>query len=96
MTLELPRDLVKDGLTRTASTPSEFYDLVYRGFTVVDGPAVAELSYDELTPGQKAARTRAENKAREEAEKNAVDTSNDAVDADLDNQAGDANESPDA
>ncbi len=94
MTLELPRDLVKDGVTRTASTPSEYYALVYRGFTVVDGPAVAELSYDELTPAQKAARTRAENKAREEAEQNASGEQHPDVDPKA--QAGDANESTDA
>jgi len=95
MPLDLPKDLQKgDGAPRTASTPAEYWNLRYAGYTEVDGPAVASVSYDELTPAQKAARTRAENKAREEAEQNAGGEQN--PDVDLDAQAGDANESTDA
>ncbi len=93
MTLELPRDLAKGDVTRTASTPSEYYDLVYRGFTVVDGPAVASLSYEELTPAQKRARTLAEKKAQEQAQ---AGSDEQHPDADPNAQAGDANESTDA
>jgi hypothetical protein len=82
MALDLPRDLAKGDVTRTATSPSEYWDLVYRGYSVVDGPAVASLSYEELTPAQKAARTRAEHKAQQEQH----------PDADPNAQAGDANQ----
>lgn len=81
----LPVDLTNGKVTVTANTPSDYWHHRYKGFTEVDGPATASLTYDELTPGQKAARTRAERK-------NAVDTSSEAVDTDLGNQAGDAND----
>lgn len=58
MPLDLPRDLVKDGRTRTASTSADYWNLVFDGYTVVDGPAVASVEYDDLTSAQKAARTR--------------------------------------
>ena len=89
----LPVDLTNGKVTRTANTPSDYWDLRYQGYTEVDGPATASLTHDELTPAQKAARTRAANKAKEDGE-HAVDTSSEAVDTDLGNQAGDAN--PDA
>lgn len=98
MPLDLPQDLAKDGApTRTAATASDYWTLYYKGYRPVDGPAVAEVSYDELTPAQKAARTRAENAAREEAEKNASNQSGGSFtedgnpDTDVRNQAGDAN-----
>ena len=81
MPLDLPRDLVKDGVTRTASTPAEYWDLVYRGFAVVDGPAVASTEYDNLTPAQKAARTRAQRQQQ--------DTSNDGPTETAGNATGD-------
>ena len=84
MSLDLPKDLAKGDITLTASTPAEYWDLRYRGFVEQDGAATASLSYDELTPAQKAARTREQNKAREQH-----------PDVDPDAQAGDANESTD-
>lgn len=98
MPLDLPRDLAKEGRpNRTASTPADYHSLVFQGYKPVDGPAVAEVSYDELTPAQKAARTRAENAAQAEAEKNASNqsggsfTESGSPDEDIRNQAGDAN-----
>lgn len=88
MSLNLPVDLTKGELRRTASTASEYWDLRYKGFVEADGPAVASLSYDELTPAQKRART-----LELKRQSDSVDTSSEAVDADLSNQAGDANES---
>ncbi len=85
MPLNLPIDLAKDGRpTRTASTASDYHALIFQGYKPVDGPAVAEKSYDELTPAQKAARTRAENEAKKAAESGSPDE-------DIRNQAGDAN-----
>ena len=63
---KLPVDLTKDGHTRTATTAAEYVALTYRGYQAP--------SEEDLTPQQKAARTRAENKARGEQE-----TSNDAT-----------------
>ena len=57
MSLSLPADLSNGKVTRTASTASEYWTLRYNGFEEVEGPAVASLSYDELTPAQKRART---------------------------------------
>lgn len=74
----LPVVLVKDDRRLTASTPSEYVDLTYKGF-VVD-----EDAEENLTPAQKAARTRAANRAQE-----AQDTSN--VPAGATDPAGDAN-----
>lgn len=98
MPLDLPKDLAKEGHpTRTASTAADYYSLVYAGYKPVDGPAVAEVSYDELTPAQKAARTRAEKKAQEDFEQltervDSPDQPEDASpDTDIRNQAGDAN-----
>jgi hypothetical protein len=91
MPLNLPVDLTKGDVRRTASTASEYWDLHYKGFVEAEGPAVASLSYDELTPAQKRARTLELKRQVEQGD--AVDTSSDAVDTDLSNQAGDANES---
>ena len=94
MPLDLPQDLAKDGApTRTAATASDYWTLFYKGYRPVDGPAVAEVSYDELTPAQKAARTRAENAAKNEGgPSGASDHSEDGnPDTDIRNQAGDAN-----
>lgn len=57
----LPAELKnsESGVTRTASTPGDYWDLVARGYTV-------EAAEADLTPQQKAARTRAVNKAKEE------------------------------
>lgn len=94
MPLDLPKDLQKgDGAPRTAATASEYWNLRYAGYEEVAGPAVASVSYDELTPAQKAARTRAEHKAQEEAKQAAEGEQN--PDVDLNAQAGDANESID-
>jgi hypothetical protein len=90
MALELPRDLEKDGRRRTATTPSEYWNLFYSGYVPVDGPAVAEVSYDELTPAQKAARTRAEKKAQEDGDS---ESGSQKPDEDPTAQAGNANES---
>ncbi len=91
MPLDLPKDLAKEGRpTRTASTPTDYHALVFAGYKPVDGPAVAEVSYDELTPAQKAARTRAENAAKEAENQTATEDGN--PDTDLRNQAGDAND----
>lgn len=55
----LPVELHREGSPdRTASTPAEYWDLVYRGFKP-SGEA-------ELSPQQKAARTRAANREQEE------------------------------
>lgn len=91
MPLDLPKDLAKEGSpTRTASTAAEYYALVFQGYKPVDGPAVAEVSYDDLTPAQKAARTRAENAAKNQS--GTSDHSEDgSPDTDIRNQAGDAN-----
>lgn len=56
---DLPVDVAKGEIVRTASTPSEYWNLVARGFT-------AENLEEQLTPQQKAARTRAQHKAEEE------------------------------
>jgi hypothetical protein len=53
--LQLPRDLTKGDVTLTATTATEYYNLVNgRGFEPVP-----------LTPQEKAARTRAANKEQE-------------------------------
>lgn len=80
--LELPRDLTKGAVTRTATTPSEYHDLRYKGFEPVDGEPVASKSYDELTPAQKAARTRAEHKAAQEQGRQKTASQNPDVDPD--------------
>ncbi len=87
MPLDLPKDVRKGDQTRTAHTPADYWSYRYQGYTDVDGPAVAEVSYEELTPAQKAARTRAENEAKKAAEQNAGGN----PDEDVRNQAGDAN-----
>lgn len=74
MALDLPADLTKGDATRTASTPAEYWDLVYKGF--------APKGESDLTPQEKAARTRAANKqAAEDSQK---------PDENPDAQAGDA------
>ena len=91
MPLDLPKDLAKEGRpTRTAATPADYHALVYQGYKPVDGPAVAETSYDDLTPAQKAARTRAENAARNQSG-SSDHTEDGNPDTDIRNQAGDAN-----
>lgn len=65
--LNLPVDLSNGTITQTAATATDYWNLRARGYEEVDGPAVAALSYDELTPAQKRARTLAEKKAAEEA-----------------------------
>jgi len=50
--LDLPRDLTKGEQTLTANVAADYWNLKARGFVEV-----------ELTPQQKAARTRAANKA---------------------------------
>lgn len=84
----LPVVLVKDDRRLTASTPAEYVDLVYKGF-VVDQDAEENLS-----PQQKAARTRAANRARDEGSDETVGNTSDNPDEDITAQAGDAN--PDA
>lgn len=82
MPLDLPQDLAKGDLVRTANTPTDYHELRWQGFVPQDGPAVAEKSYDELTPAQKAARTRAENKAKEDEKTSSegpTDTAGDAT-----------------
>ena len=92
MPLDLPKDLAKEGRpNRTASTPADYHSLVFQGYKPVDGPAVAEVSYDDLTPAQKAARTRAENEAKRLAEEQAQGSEDGNPDTDIRNQAGDAN-----
>lgn len=59
MSLLLPADLVKDGVTLTANTPSDYWDLRWKGFVP------AEES-DELSPQQRAAITRKKNQQRNE------------------------------
>jgi len=61
----LPVVLVKDDRRLTASTPAEYVDLTYKGYKV------DEEAEENLTPAQKAARTRALHRAQE-----AQDTSN--------------------
>jgi hypothetical protein len=68
MSLSLPADLVKNGNVRTVNTAAEYWTLFYDGYAAVD----SEAGESQLTPQQKAARTRAANKAKEEQ-----DTSND-------------------
>jgi len=63
---KLPVVLVKDERRLTATTPAEYVDLTYKGY-VVDQEAE-----ENLTPAQKAARTRAANAAAD-----AQKTSND-------------------
>ncbi len=89
---DLPVDMHNDStdVTQTASTPTDYWNLKARGYVAVEGPAVAALTYDELTPAQKAARTRAENKAREAAEQEQTDSSGEGDSADNHKQAGDA------
>lgn len=56
---ELPVELGNaDGVQRTASTPTDYWNLVARGFTV-------DQADSNLSPQQKAARTRAAKKAEE-------------------------------
>jgi len=57
---KLPVDLTKDGRTRTANTATDYVSLVSQGYV-----APAE---EDLSPAEKAARTRAANKAREQEE----------------------------
>lgn len=63
MALNLPAELSKDGQTRTAASAGEYWDLVYRGFS-------AEAAESDLTPQEKAARTRAANKASQKPDEN--------------------------
>lgn len=80
--LNLPVDMSNGTVTQTASTPTDYWNLHARGYTEVDGPAVASLSDDELSPQQKAARTRAANKAaaeQEDSQEGATDTAGDAT-----------------
>ncbi len=85
---DLPVDMSNGTITQTASTRTDYWNLFARGYTVVDGPAVAALNYDELTPAQKRARTLAEKKAQEGAEKNSSGSEGDS--AENHDQAGDA------
>lgn len=64
----LPVELAKGDIVRTASTPSDYWNLAAAGFTV-------EAAEENLSPQEKAARTRAANKAKEEQ-----DTSHDGPD----------------
>ncbi len=84
---QLPVDMSNGSVTQTAATASDYWSLFARGYTVVEGPAVASLNYDELTPAQKRARTLAEKKAQEEAGK---DTGSEGDSAENHDQAGDA------
>lgn len=59
---KLPVDLQLGDRTQTAYTANEYVNLIYRGFTVVED-ADADLS-----PAEKAARTRAANKAKSDEE----------------------------
>ena len=65
--LNLPVDMSNVTVTQTAATATDYWNLHARGYTEVEGPATASLTYDELTPAQKRARTLAEKKAAEEA-----------------------------
>lgn len=86
MSLSLPAELTKGDVVRSASTPSEYWTLVFQGFSTAQaGEGDGE---EDLSPQQKAALTRAANKAKVED-----DTSSQSVDKDAGNQAGDANES---
>lgn len=58
MSLSLPQDLSKGDRTLTASTPTEYWNLVARGFKAPDDT--------DLSPQQKAARTRAARRAEED------------------------------
>jgi hypothetical protein len=62
---DLPVDMTRGDVRRTAATPTDYWNFVAQGFVVASGAAYAELSDDELTPQQKAARTRAARKAAE-------------------------------
>lgn len=90
MSLSLPAVLEKDGNQRTASTPAEYWDLVYRGFSASD----ADPDTVGLSPQQKAARTRAANKAKAESENSSdqVETAGTASDGEGD--LTDANDDP--
>ena len=61
---KLPVDLAKGDHTRTAYTANEYTDLVFRGYEAVEVE-------EDLTPAQKAVRTREANKQQA-----AEDTSN--------------------
>lgn len=56
---ELPVDVAKGDVVRTASTPAEYWGLHFAGFTV-------EANEENLSPQQKAARTRAAHKAEDQ------------------------------
>lgn len=56
---DLPVSLGKDGVVREAATPADYWNLVARGFSVDDAE-------ENLSPQEKAARTRAANKEAEE------------------------------
>ena len=73
---DLPVELGKPGSPpRTADTASDYWNLVARGYTV-------EGLEESLTPQQKAARTRAANKAaadEDDSQEGATDTAGDAT-----------------
>lgn len=60
---DLPVDLSNGQVVLTATTPSDYWSLKYRGFT-------EENVEDALSPQEKAARTRAAKKAAEEQDQN--------------------------
>ena len=76
--LNLPVDLSNGQIVLTATTPSEYWNLKYKGFS-------EEAVEDALSPQEKAARTRAANRAKSET--------SDKPDEDVSAQAGDANQS---
>lgn len=79
---DLPVDMTRGDVRRTAAVPADYWNLVAQGYVVADGAAYAELSEDELTPQQKAARTRAARKAaadQEDSQEGPTDTAGDAT-----------------
>ena len=56
---ELPVQVAKGDVVLTANTPSDYWDYFFRGFTV-------EAADEQLSPQEKAARTRARNRQQEE------------------------------
>lgn len=76
MSLSLPAVLTKNGNQRTAHTADDYWKLFYEGFKPDEGAEPEEVG---LSRGQKAARTRAINKAAAE-EKNPSNQSGGTID----------------